>query len=241
MENITALFQQVYLPKQAIVIFEHATDESEYYVESYDMDNKGCPINAHPLSVEEAKGLAKALDAGKERYKAFLKPKGLMPEKVLYLNPSESGFVIWHTPPQQKQLFFSVSLGIPNGIANIPHLLWVAGKEELYLFALKGREKPTLDIPLFHAPFFNLYEDGKVCMGTVDVDIDTETSLEDFMASWEQYFFNSYFSHLISGHNPINGNIIQLWQGLMNTKTAFPAKALVKTSLTLKTLLTWNF
>jgi len=241
MENITKIFEQVYLPKQAIVIFEQQGGDNDYYVESYDMDAAGRPINAHPLTREEAVALAKSLDAEQERHKAFLKPEGLLPENVLYIDASHFGYVIWHTLPQHRELFFTDKLGIPNGKAKVPHLLWLASGSELYVFAVAATAKPTIDAELYHAPFFNLYDDGRVCMGTVDVDIATNSSLEHFIASWERYFFNSYFSHLINGHNPVKGNIVQLWQEQIGSKKNFPLKALIKTKTTIKKLMSWNF
>lgn len=81
---------------------------------------------------------------------------------------------------------------------------------------------------LYHAPFFNLYNDGRVCMGTVKVDIKADCHLEDFMQSCEQYFFNSYFSHLIGNASPVKENIIQLWQKLVGSDKPFPLKSLLK-------------
>lgn len=43
--------------------------------------------------------------------------------------------------------------------------------------------------------FFNIYEKGNVCMGTVSIDIKNSASVEEFIQAWEHYFFNSYFSH----------------------------------------------
>jgi hypothetical protein len=45
---------------------------------------------------------------------------------------------------------------------------------------------------------------------------------------WEDYFFNSYFSHLMNEHNPINGNCVNLWKSLINTEKQFPKETLKK-------------
>lgn len=233
MNNITEIFEEVYLPKKALIVFQSNSDSSQY-VEAYDMDAKGRPINAHPLSVSEATELAKALDSTKELAKAFLKPKGLLPKNVLHLNPSETGSALWYTPPQERQMFFVKRLGISNGIAKLPALLWKAGKRDLRIFALKS--KPEINTPLFHAPFFNLHDDGLVCMGTVSIEINNQTSLEDFIQSWEHYFFNSNFSHMISDHSPVKDNIVQLWQEQINTQREFPKETLIKSQITIKDL-----
>lgn len=237
MNNIITLFEDIYLPKMAIIIYYNSFQNNDYYVESYDMDENGSPINAHPLSASEASALAKALDASKELQKSFLKPNGLLPENLLYLDPSNRGCAIWYTPPQQQDLFFAGDLGINSGKAHIPALLWKASKTELFLYALTGAPKPKEKTSLYHAPFFNLHQDGKVCMGTVEIEITEKTSLEAFMENWQHYFFNSYFSHLIDEHNPVKGNIVQLWQQQVTTGKPFPCNQMKKNKLTLKDLI----
>ncbi|TCN55421.1 hypothetical protein [Flavobacterium circumlabens] len=87
------------------------------------MDKNGYPINAHPLSLNESTQLANALDTTEELKRDFLKPLGLLPKNVLYINPDHNGYVIWHTPSQRVDLFFVDNLGIPNGKTSIPPLL----------------------------------------------------------------------------------------------------------------------
>ena len=82
-----------------------------------------------------------------------------------------------------------------------------------------------------------MYEDGNVCMGTVDVNIQNSNYIEEFIEKWEDYFFNSYFSHLMNEHNPINGNCVNLWKSLINTEKQFPKEALKQANRTLKNLL----
>ncbi|MBN8790360.1 MAG: PRTRC system protein B, partial [Terrimonas sp.] len=136
-----------------------------------------------------------------------------------------------------KNLFFIDGLNIPNGVACVPALLWIASKQKLYIYALKSDRKPTERTPLYHAPFFNVYADGNVCMGSVDVSIRKSASLEEFIAAWETYFFNSYFSHLMQNHNPIQGNCVSLWKKLRKTGEPFPKDVLKKTDRTIKNIL----
>ena len=116
-------------------------------------------------------------------------------------------------------------------------MLCFVNKLSLKIFALANNRRPTEKTELFYAPFFNVYEDGNVCMGTVDVHIQNSTSLKEFTEKWEDYFFNSYFSHLMNEHNPINGNCVSLWKRLINTEKQFPKEALKQANRTLKNLL----
>lgn len=235
--DITNDFGTLYHPVSALVFYETKGVNTEVYVEHFDMDRNGNPVNAHPLTVREAKVLAKALNTDKEKSKAFLKSTGILPTHVLHINPSENGSVLWYTKAQEQELFFVESLEIPNGKANVPPMLWLANKENLFVFALASDRRPNEATQLYHAPYFNVYESGNVCMGTVDVNIKNSASVEEFIAAWESYFFNSYFSHLVNEHNPIKGNSVSLWKDLVQTGNAFPKEVLKKNNRKLKNLL----
>ena len=237
MKNITDNFGTMYVPVKALVVFQNNNAEGKTYIESYDINANGYPINAHPLSLAESSALANALDTSDELRRNFLKPSGLLPKNVLYINPDHDGYAIWYTPAMEVPLFFVEKMGIPGGTAAIPPLLWKASKKDLYIFALDGVEAIEEQTPLYRAPFFNIYDDGRVCMGTVSVDVQHDCLLQEFMQLWESYFFNSYFSHLLGGISPVQGNIIQLWQSLVGSGKEFPIPALVKNGMNLKRLL----
>lgn len=235
--DITENFGTLYFPKSALVFYETKGTDTATYVEHFDMDKNGNPINAHPLTVREANVLAKSLQTDEEKNQAFLKPKGILPTNVLHINPNtEKGMVLWYTKTQKRQLYFVDSLGIPNGMAQVPPMLWLASKSSLSVFALANDRRPTEKTPLHHAPFFNIYEKGNVCMGTVSVDIKNSASVEEFIKAWEHYFFNSYFSHSLC-ENLTKKNIVNLWKDLIQTVKPFPTEVLKKNNKTLKNLL----
>lgn len=236
MKDITHHFGTLYHPISALIIYQTNDDDNrDTYVEHFDMDKNGNPINAHPLSERETKILAKSLNTEKEKSKAFLKTESILPTHVLYINPIEKGSVIWYTKARKTNLFFTESLEIPNGTASIPAMLWMASKHHLTVFALISDKRPTEKTVLYDAPFFNVYENGSVCMGTVNVDIKNSASVEEFIRAWESYFFNSRFSHL--NHNPTNSNCVNLWKELVNTDKTFPKEILKKTNKILKNIL----
>jgi PRTRC genetic system protein B len=237
MKDITQTFGTLYNPVKAFVVYQKNSAEKSIYVEAYDMDKNGCPINAHPLSLKESTQLAGALDTSEELTRRFLKPSGLLPKNILYLNPEQGGYAVWYTPAQKVDLFFVEGLGIANGKAFVPPLLWKASKNTLCIYAMDTDTQINENTALYHAPFFNLYKDGKVCLGTVSVNIKADCLLEEFLYLWEQYFFNSYFSHVIGDASPVRTNIVQLWQNLVNTKKRFPLKSLLKNGLTIKKIL----
>lgn len=237
MNDIAQNFGTLYYPKSALVFYETSGTETDTYVEHFDMDSNGNPINAHPLTVKEASVLAKALQTDEQKSKAFLKPNGILPTNILHINPGEKATVLWYTKAQQRKLYFVNSLGIPNGTAKVPPLVWFANKNNLAVFSLATDRRPTERTPLHYAPFFNVYEDGRVCMGTVNIEIKNSASVEEFIQAWESYFFNSYFSHLLGSHSPIKGNCVNVWKDLIATDKPFPKEVLKENNRTLKNLL----
>ncbi len=238
MKEITGTFGNLYQPVKALLFLQRTGNgvQSDFYIESYDMDVAGCPINGHPLSVQESHRLAKALQINEKKTQGFLNPKGLMAANILTINSSSSGFAVWYTPPQQIKLLFTENLGIPSAMAHIPAMVWKAGKNSIQVFAITETAY-TENTALCHAPYFNVYADGRVCMGNVKIGIPKNCGLEQFMELWQTYFFNSYFSHLIGGHQPVKGNIVQLWQHLTETGEAFPNEVLIPNKFTIKNLL----
>jgi len=244
MKNVSQTFNEKYLPVKALLIYksEDKDDtperrENELYVESYDIGKYGNPINAHPLSIAEMVMLSELMQSTQDLKNNYLQCKSVLPIKLIYVNAQNNGYAIWYTPPQETNLFFSESLGIASGKTKIPALLWKATKERLQVFALKGKGKPNPDTTLYYAPLFNLSQDGSVCMGTVNINIDRQTHLEQFMAQWETYFFNSYFTHTLGNHRHCKGNLVQLWQGQVGTGREFPQAELIKNGKTLKDLI----
>ncbi|MCO5946752.1 prokaryotic E2 ligase family D protein [Mucilaginibacter flavidus] len=238
MKDLTNTFGNLYQPVKALLIMQKTGNDhqSDFYIESYDMDVSGCPINGHPLSIQESHKLAKALQVNEKKAQGFLNPKGLMPPNVLTINSSSSGFAVWHTPPQQIKLLFIESLGIPSGMAHVPAMVWKAGKNSLQVFAVTETDF-TEDTLLYHAPYFNVYPDGRVCMGNVQISIPKDCGLEQFMELWQSDFFNSYFSHLFGGHQPVKGNIVQLWQHLTESGEQFPTDVLIPNKFQIKHLI----
>lgn len=236
MNDITQDFEKLYYPTSALVFYQTKGKNTDTYVEHFDMDKDGMPVNAHPLTVKEANQLARALKTAKEEKDPMLKPKGIIGNQILHFDPSNNK-VVWFTQAMQRELYFTEHLGIPKGKANVPSMFWVANRNSLMVFALASNRRPTENTKLFNAPFFNVYENGDVCMGTVDVKIKKTASLEDFTNAWEGFFFNSYFSHLMHDYNPINGNCVSLWGNLIATGEAFPKEVLKVSGQALKKII----
>jgi PRTRC genetic system protein B len=236
MTDITNTFGTLYHPQKAFVVYEQQGTAKHIYVECYDLDPTGRPINAHPLSLLEAGKLCKALHTTEKKQSSFLASKGLLPSNVLHIRTDRNPYALWHTPAQAVKLYFREDLGIQSGFCNIPAMVWKATKTSIAVYALADGEIRA-DAMLFNAPFFNMHDDGRVCMGNVSLDIKKDCSLEDFISLWERAFFDSYFSHLIMGYSPVKGNIVQLWKSLSGTGKPFPTAKLILSKKTLINLI----
>lgn len=237
MENITNYFKDVYVPYKGIVVFKNRADfNDKFYVESFDFTPDGRPLALHPLSHQESLDLSESLQPD-SHVSGFLHHRDVLPYQVLHIDSGRDGKALWYTTARLQSLLFQESLQIPSGPAHIPALLWYANKRSLRVFALGSDERPQLTTKLFHAPFFNVYEDGEVCMGDVNIQIKDDYSLLDFISKWERYFFRSYFSHLIMQRSPVKGNIVQLWCKQVNSDQPFPTKKLLPHSINIKNLI----
>ncbi|MFW2477294.1 MAG: PRTRC system protein B [Sediminibacterium sp.] len=237
MKNITADFTNMHHPYKGLVVYRSTEEKPDYYVEAYDFNEVGKMVNPHPLSLQESQHLAATLQTSSELSDSYLQCLELMPAKLLYMRQGTNGFAIWYTPAMKHFLAFTPDLKIPDGKYPVPPMVWKASRSGVSVFALAKDESPTMKTILYKAPFFDVHENGSVCMGTVDIDIDRHTHLEAFMSKWEEYFFNSKFSHVLDDKSPVKGNIIQLWQSLKDSRRKFPFSCLVKHPFTLKKLI----
>ncbi|SJZ85402.1 hypothetical protein [Sediminibacterium ginsengisoli] len=237
MKNNTDHFTSFHEPQKALIIYRSTMENPNYYVEAFDFNTNGKMIDPHPLTDKECIHLSAALQSSSALSNNFLQCRGLIPSKLLYTRQGSEGFAIWHTPAMKHFLAYTNELGLTNGNYQLPAMIWRASRTELAVFAMAEKDIPTMNTPLYHAPFFNIHENGNVCMGTVDIDIDNNTYLEDFISQWEEYFFNSKFSHVLGNRSPVKGNIIQLWKSLKDARKRFPSSTLIKHKATLKNLI----
>lgn len=239
MTNISGHFNDLFRPEHLLVFYRNdRKDLPQCYVEFFPLDPEGRPLAPHPLSETEAQQLAKLMQGpeGPRPKNHFLQAESLLPPNVLYTGHTPEPFVVWFTPSTVAPLLYHKSLGIPDGPAAVPPLIWKAKAGSLSVYACREDERPTMATRLYHAPFFNLYQSGEVCMGTVRVSIPSDCSLERFMSLWQAYFFGSYFAHLLVDRSPVEGNIVELWQGLAGSGQPFPLLKLRSCSVTLKQL-----
>jgi PRTRC genetic system protein B len=107
-----------------------------------------------------------------------------------------------------------------------PPLMFVATATHLSVRALPTNERPASGTQLFGAPYWNTYEDGSICTGSMRVPT-SEVSCS-VVEEWERGFFESAFTHPsgVVRLTSYKGGIIPMWQSVLG-RDAFPDQHLV--------------
>jgi PRTRC genetic system protein B len=142
---------------------------------------------------------------------------------------------MWWTPAQMRPMFF----GSPDGkMATLnglsfpqPPLVFLSDEHTLSVRAVKKSQRPTANTKLYVAPYWNVYEDGSICLGSTPIPTSPSIST---MPQWERAFFESEFTHpngaqRITAHK---GGFAGLWDALAG-KDQFPTRYLVDAKQTL--------
>lgn len=152
-----------------------------------------------PFSKKTAQRIFSLFDTEKYVPKSF---KGIIPENVILArdNPTDGLHLIWSVGESMRKLYFGGSSGVATGRYPVPNLIFRYRGSVLQIFATEAK-KIDSRTPLFHAPFFNVYTTGKICMGNVNVGGSERFENFDTVIEYLQNaFFNSVFTH---SNNPV--------------------------------------
>ena len=148
-----------------------------------------------------------------------------LPESVL---ARTERLIAWWTPPQKRLMFFGTAQGDMAGMNGAifpqPALVWMAMGHSLWIRALKENRRPTADTRLCVAPYWNVYDTGSVCLGSMRApDGSTVASIPQ----WERSFYESEFTHGNVGRlTRHSGGFEGLWKELAGQEE-FPADSMI--------------
>jgi len=192
-------------PVMSLIVYH---SESSSYVEEHAIrelqDNKftfgpGKPARIKLLGklLEEIKGI----DKSKYEFKNFI------PSNVVRFNLKDQSLnLMWLFKKSVRELTFSETNRIKDKRKIIPNLIFQVKNGELYVYAYKLDR--GLKTKIYYAPFHNIYNDGKVCMGNAKINWNI-SDLEELIIHIERMFFNSKFTHL--NHSNFKNNINVIW------------------------------
>ena len=155
-------------------------------------------------------------------------PQGMfLPGRVLSCGV---GTLAWWTPSAQRLVWCRKEKDSKeqiNGLVPHPGLVFVVSGGSWSVFAVKGDHRPTPETQLFQAPYFNVYDHGKICLGNI---VTPGSCTPDTIDQWDEAFFGTLFTH---PNTPkmiaYEGGAYQFWADLIGGKfSAFPEEFLVE-------------
>ena len=144
----------------------------------------------------------------------------------------------WWTPAQRRPMFFGDTQGDLKSISGCsfpqPALVWLAVDGALMVRALRDDRRPAPKTTLFVAPYWNLYESGDVCLGSMRAP---QVSMIASIPQWERSFYESEFTHGNVGRVTRHpGGFEGLWKDLAG-KDEFPVDSLIELPQTVEAFL----
>lgn len=156
----------------------------------------------HPLSAnakgQPVMGAGRGVSTGdRQALLQALGAQGLTPVQPNTLATSPVACA-WWVPAGERALLFEPKYGQTATVSRLsgvpipwPALVFIASAARLQVFALRENGRPTLETPLMHAPFWNLFQGGGVCRGSVQYP---SACTPDLQGAWEAVFFQSVFT-----------------------------------------------
>jgi PRTRC genetic system protein B len=143
--------------------------------------------------------------------------------------------IVWWTAACRRQMFYENSEQKATGLNGRrfpqPTLVWRVEGDDLKIRALAENRRPAATTTLAVAPFWNLSEDGRVCMGTMRLP-DSARAVS--IPEWERGFYESAFTHANVGRLTRHpGGFEGLWRDLAGKRIPFPVKTLIQLPQTL--------
>lgn len=221
---------QIQTEKTHFVIVGKSTSDSDTLA-FHPVDDSGQVMAEQPFSKKSAKAIFnvfKAYDFKPLYFEDFIDNTILKAKST-----ADKTELVFYVPSQKTQLYFDSEVNLPSKRYLIPTLVFKYKNGAISVVATPD-QKPNPNSLLFHAPFFNVFSDHKICMGDVNLkvidNIETFESLKTFISN---AFFNSIFTHsnnaLISEQYLIEKAKLKTWCA----KDLHPIKKTKKEQLTL--------
>ena len=177
------------------------TDESAYLTTC----DRGQPVSTMPVQLSD---LAASLNV-------FGSSTGLLPDDTLFWqNRDGQNRIAVYLPPARRTLRFGER--IRHLTLPLPGFVFVGQGTSFHLWAVTERPH-SMAAALYHAPLPNVYDDGRVCNGSVrfpKVGPDT-------IRTCATLFFESDFSYDLMGNGVAHRNAMKWLRGLAH-KRAYP-------------------
>lgn len=235
MNSRTELLNTSYKPELSIIVYKAIAAASSYpnenyYLESHQINDSGQVLEGKPLMADTLEGLVSVLQK-EQKDRSIL--SGLIPDNMLFYKPIPGGAfnLSWYRPAQVKYFHFAPQLKLNSGKMWAPPMLYNVNGG-LYVYALKKDDRPTEKTILLRAPFHNVADDGKVCLGNANIKKPMDRGFASAIKYWEDIFWLSEFAHLNGVANPTHSPLAEVYKKMLSSKEKLKWSALkeMKTS-----------
>ena len=217
-------------PTDALIFYSCSND---VYVEHRNIKD-GRMGAGQPLDISQLAAMIKLVEKYAKEQAGNGNVGGAIPKNLLFASTDiENMRLVWWRKPQERKMYFSESLEIPNGTMTVPGMVYSVNGKKVSVWCFKGRCPKRV---LYRAPFFNVYLDGKVCLGNSKAATPKCNTFEEWMLYWEKMFWQSEFDALIAD-NPIEGNLSSITKKCINSCGTFPTDVLKKSNVKLKDII----
>ncbi len=148
--------------------------------------------------------------------------------------------IVWWAPAAVRPMFYAKEKGREVALLSgkrfpQPGLVFRAQPGSLEVRAVACPDRPEADTPLYRAPYWNVSDQGGVCLGSARVPREVMIAS---LPRWEEGFFQSEFTHpnAVKKLTEHPGGFIGLWASLIGRRT-FPIECLAGAGETLNQLL----
>ena len=218
-------------PTEALIFYQCSGD---VYVEHRSITN-GRMGAGQPLDADQLARMVRCAEKYAKEQSPISRIGGPIPKNLLYASTDTDMMkLVWWRAPEERKMFFSDEIGIPNGVMSVPGMVYsVKGTGTLSVWCFRGRKPRGV---LYRAPFFNVYQDGHVCLGNSKTEKPRENTFAEWQAYWEKMFWQSEFASLIAD-NPVEGNLATITKQCIEQHTPFPVDVMKRARQTLDELL----
>lgn len=181
------------------------TDEGQAVVEA-----------GRPLTTTEAEKIFRAINAGEDINKPCLLPANVL---MWHRDSNAKGYrCLFYEKSKIRPLYHS-SLDDPIYVP-WPSLVFSVTQTGISAYAIKNkRKRPDKNTKLYHAPLFNTYSGGSICMG--NCRMDNHSTPEDAINAWCSFMFDSKFTNEVGGEYGSCSELLEFWEKL-DGKDTFP-------------------
>lgn len=225
MNQLTERLSESVSPQMAIIVYSN--NGKDIYLEQRDIEN-GRMCEGRPLTKKCITEIIQAL--AEDSKDIEIGYHGVIPKTLLYADTTTgSKKLVWYNPPQERMMYFTQNMGIPDGKVKLPGVVFIVDNGKMKCYAFKGKSPKDA---LYLAPFFNVSSEY-VCLGSAKTQKPRNLTFQEEIDYWEKLFWGSEFSHML-GNNPIDGNLATITKNCIKTGEPFPTKVLKKHDKSLK-------